>query len=88
MSFMYCVESHHSCLNEQDEDTRYLDTQRGLPRQRLEAMEHVSIQQNGGVQGYGAQPMFSDAARLLVYTSLFHSVDNVFQTNNTKHKLV
>nr|XP_024399699.1 uncharacterized protein LOC112293929 isoform X3 [Physcomitrium patens] len=47
-----------------DEDTRYLDTQRGLPRQRLEAMEHVSIQQNGGVQGYGAQPMFSDAARV------------------------
>lgn len=52
-------------MSKQDEDARYLDAQRGLPRQRLEALEHTPIQQSGGVQGYGAQSMYSDAARLL-----------------------
>ncbi|KAG0587705.1 hypothetical protein KC19_2G185300 [Ceratodon purpureus] len=46
-----------------DEDARYLDAQRGLPRQRLDALEHVPIQQSGGIQGYGAQSLYSDAAR-------------------------
>jgi hypothetical protein len=53
------------CLSKQDEDARYVDSQRGLPRQRLEALEHVPIQQSGGVQGYGAQSLYSDAARFL-----------------------
>lgn len=47
----------------QDEDARYQDAQRGLPRQRLEALEHVPIQQSGGLHGYGVQSMYSDAAR-------------------------
>ena len=51
-------------LSKQDKDARYLDTQRCLPRQRLEALEHVPIQQSG-VQGYGAQSLYSDVARFL-----------------------
>lgn len=65
-------------MSKQDEDARYLDAQRGLPRQRLEALEHVPIQQSGGVQGYGAQSMYSDTARLCFYTLLPKAVDKLF----------
>jgi hypothetical protein len=39
-----------------------VDTQRALPRQRLETPEQVSIHSNTNTQTFGVQQLFSDAS--------------------------
>lgn len=51
----------------QDDEARYVDAQRGLPRPRVEAPESVPIQPVGVAQGYGGQPMYAEAARFDLY---------------------
>jgi len=46
-----------------EEESRFADPQRTLPRQRLDAPEQISIQSNTNAQTFGVQSLFHEAQR-------------------------
>ena len=46
-----------------DDEARFVDVQRALPRQRLETPEQVSIHSNTNAQGFGVPQLFPEASR-------------------------